>query len=61
MVFDDRGADYEQMCLHLFAYQFGHLSFMQLVEQFERLLNIQVVDKAELMDERVPTLEGEDE
>jgi hypothetical protein len=32
---------YEQLCLSLYAYQFGTITFLELLDQFEEILHVQ--------------------
>jgi len=35
------GETYKDMCAHLYAYRFGRISFLELLDKFEEALNIQ--------------------
>jgi hypothetical protein len=34
----DEPTIYEQMCMNIYAYQYGSIGFLELLEQFEHLL-----------------------
>ncbi len=40
--------DYEALCTSLYAYRFGAIGFLELLEQFEQILHISS-DQTELM------------
>jgi hypothetical protein len=52
--------DYEQLYMLLYAYRFGTISFLELIEQFEQVLGIRVLDKAELVNDQVVITERKD-
>lgn len=51
--------DYEYLCRSLYAYQFGAITFLELVERFEQALHIRPSDKAEGADGDVAVVEAE--
>jgi hypothetical protein len=55
----DSQLDYEALCLSFYAYQFGRISFLELLERLETALHIRVIDKAELADEDISVIERE--
>ena len=54
----DHLPDYEALYTILYAYHFGAMSFLEVIEQFESMLNI-ASDQTEAVDEQIITVHAE--
>jgi hypothetical protein len=55
----DEHPDYEYLCRSLYAYQFGAITFLELVERFEQALGIKPSDPTDRADNDLAEGEAE--